>query len=181
VTARRPLAGLAADLARLDAEELPFLVQLDVRIGTGAATTLGFPLDAMGFPLEPNTTASTSWRDTLWLGPDEWLVVAESDQPELLAEQLEEELGRALARVHHSIVDVSAARAIFDLRGPARLERLAIACPLDLHPRSWGPGRCAQTVFGGAPVLLHERPDATRVFVRPSFASYVIALLDSPV
>jgi hypothetical protein len=36
-------------------------------------------------------------------------------------------------------------------------------------------------VFGAAPVLLHERHDATRVFVRPSFAGYAVALLDSPV
>ena len=78
------------------------------------------------------------------------------------------------------MVDVSANRAVFELGGPSRLERLAIACPIDLHPRSWGDGRCAQTVFGAAQVLLHERDDATRVFVRPSFAGYVVDLLDAP-
>jgi sarcosine oxidase, subunit gamma len=169
VTARRPLAVLAAELARLDAEELPFLSQIDVRADPSAASVLGFPA-------RPNTTSTWNESDVLWLGPDEWLVIAEAGrEAELLAE-----LGAALAPGHRSVVDVSANRAALELRGPDRLERLAIACPLDLHPRSWGPGRCAQTVFGAAPVLLHERPDATRVFVRPSFAGYVVGLLDAP-
>jgi sarcosine oxidase gamma subunit len=32
-------------------------------------------------------------------------------------------------------------------------------------------------VFGAAQVLLHEREGATRLFVRPSFADYVVDLL----
>ena len=62
-----------------------------------------------------------------------------------------------------------------EIRG--RLELLASACPLDLHPRAWGDGRCAQTLFGAAPVLLQERSGATRIFVRPSFVDYVVDLL----
>ena len=168
--ARRPFAGLAAELSRLDAEELPFLAQIDVRADPASVT-------ALGFPVRPNSTSSGERADVLWLGPDEWLVVAEAGRKVELLRRLE----AVLAHGHHSVVDVSANRAVFVLRGPDRFERLAIACPLDLHPRSWGPGQCAQTVFGAAPILLHERPDATRVFVRPSFAAYVIALLGSPV
>lgn len=33
---------------------------------------------------------------------------------------------------------------------------------------------CAQTLLAKAQVILHERTDATRVFVRPSFAGYVL-------
>jgi sarcosine oxidase subunit gamma len=170
VTARRPLAGSSAELARLDADELPFLTQIDVRTDPSAVATLGFPR-------QPNSASVWNERDVLWLGPDEWLVVADAGREAELLGKLE----AALNSSHRSIVDVSAARAMFEMRGPDRFERLAIACPLDLHPRSWGPGRCAQAVFGAAPILVHERPDATRVFVRPSFAGYVIALLDSPV
>ena len=169
MTARRPLAGLAAELVRLDADELPFLTQIDVRADPSAVA-------ALGFPRRPNTTSSWNDGDVLWLGPDEWLVVADAGREAKLLGELKAALGSA----HRSIVDVSANRAAFEMRGPDRLERLAIACPLDLHPRSWRPGDCAQTVFGAAPVLLHERNDATRVFVRPSFAGYVLGLLDAP-
>lgn len=170
MTASRPLVAHAAELARLDAEELPFLTQVDVRVDPSSAV-------ALGFPRRPNTSSSWRDRDVLWLGPDEWLVVAGAGVAAGLLEELEAQLGSA----HRSVVDVSAGRAAFELRGPDRHDRLATGCPLDLHPRSWGPGDCAQTVFGAAQILLHERADATRVFVRPSFAGYVVGLLDSPI
>ena len=60
------------------------------------------------------------------------------------------------------------------------LEHLAAACGLDLDPRRWTPGMCAQTLFGQAQVILHQRDErTTRVFVRPSFVGYVEALLDA--
>src|SRR5207344_359508 len=87
------------------------------------------------------------------------------------------ELGSSLAGVHHSVVDVSANRVVIELTGADRPEVLSSACPIDLDPRAWRPGRCAQTLFGAAQILLQERADATRLFVRPSFADYVVDLM----
>ena len=166
MTARSPLAERSSDLDRLDARELAFIAQLDVRVDPSTAANLGFPT-------EPNTATTSSDRDVLWLGPDEWLVVGGPDAAGAIAA----ELGASLAGLHHSVVDVSANRAVLELKGSSRHDPLASACPIDLHPRSWGDGRCAQSVFGAAQVLLHEREGATRVFVRPSFANYVVDLL----
>ncbi len=85
-----------------------------------------------------------------------------------------ERLGSSLAGVHHSVVDVSANRATLDLEGPNRRALLEAACGIDLHPRSWSTWSCAQTLLARVPVILQERPDATRVFVRPSFAGYLL-------
>jgi sarcosine oxidase, subunit gamma len=166
VTARSPLADRAAELSRLGAVELPFLTQIDVRVDPDSAA-------ALGFPVEPNTSVSLGGRDVLWLGPDEWLVIADAGTAPDLLDELEAPTGSG----HRSVVDVSANRAVFELTRADRHELVATACPLDLHPRSWGEGRCAQTVFGTAQILLHERAGATRVFVRPSFAGYVVELL----
>jgi sarcosine oxidase subunit gamma len=166
VTARSALAHRTADLERLEAVEVPFLTQLDVRAEPGAVA-------ALGVPAEPNTVAYGAGWDLLWLGPDGWLVVADPGNAVAIAAALE----GSLSGEHHSAVDVSAARAVLELRGRGRLELLASACPLDLHPRAWGEGRCAQTLLGAAPVLLQERSGTTRVFVRPSFADYVVDLL----
>jgi sarcosine oxidase subunit gamma len=166
VTARSLLAERSGDLERLGARELAFLAQVDVRADPSTAASLGFPA-------EPNTVASGSDRDILWLGPDEWLVVGLGGTAEALVAELETMLGD----VHHSVVDVSANRTAIELAGPSRHELLSSACPIDLHPRSWGDGRCAQTVFGAAQILLQEREGTTRVFVRPSFAGYVVDLL----
>ena len=139
--------------------------QLDVRVDPASATTHGIPTD-------PNT-ATSGGRDVLWLGPDEWLIVGVPGATTAIRHELE----ASLSGLRCSVVDVSANRAVIELAGPSRHDLLSSACPIDLHPRSWGDGRCAQSVFGAAQVLLHEREGVTRLFVRPSFADYVVDLL----
>ena len=165
MTARSPLAERSADLGRVGARELAFLSQIDVRVDPAGATTLGFPTD-------PNT-ATSGGRDVLWLGPDEWLIVGVPGATTAIMHELE----ASLSGLHCSVVDVSTNRAVIELAGPSRHDLLSSACPIDLHPRSWDDGRCAQSVFGAAQVLLHEREGVTRLFVRPSFADYVVDLL----
>ena len=165
MTARSPLAERSSDLELVDARELAFVAQIDVRVGPATAASLGFPT-------VPNTATTTGDRDALWLAPDEWLVVGPG-----AAGAIVDELARSLDGLHHSSVDVSANRVALELGGPSRHDLLASACPIDLHPRSWGGGRCAQSMFGAAQVLLHERDGMTRLFVRPSFADYVVDLL----
>jgi sarcosine oxidase, subunit gamma len=162
--ARSPLAGRAADLAAVGAAEVAFPAQLSLRLDPAEAARLPLPL-----PVEPNTWSRGGGRETLWLGPDEWLVVAEPGSAPALAEELE----LALQGLHHSVVDVSANRAVLELAGADRFELLAQGCRLDLHPRAWRQGGCAQTLLGRVPVLLQERGHATRIFVRASFAVHL--------
>lgn len=161
---RSPLAQRAADLARIVAVEVAFLSQIDVRCDEADAARLGFPM-------EPNTVSGDLTRGALWLGPDEWLVVGLPGAADATVEEFE----AALADAHHAIVDVSANRAVIELRGVDRLELLASGCSLDLDPRAgWVPSVCAQTLFARAQVILQEMDEATRLFVRPSFGNYVV-------
>ena len=113
-------------------------------------------------------------RGVLWLGPDEWLVVGLPGTAADTVAVLEDEL----AGRHHSVVDVSENRAVIELRGADRHALLASGCAIDLDARGgWVPGVCAQTLFARSQVLLQELDGATRVFVRPSFAGYVVDLL----
>src|SRR5437762_3522023 len=70
-----------------------------------------------------------------------------------------------------------AARVAIELTAPGRFDLLAHVCPLDLDPRVWAAGMCAQTLLGRAQVILQERTDTTGILVRPSFADYVVDLL----
>jgi len=131
--------------------------------------------DPRDLPFEqPDPNAMTTWngRDVLWLGPDEWLVVGEAGSEV----SIERELQDALAGHHRSVVDVSSNRVVFDLTDG--LDLLATGCGLDLDASRWRPGVCAQTLFGGAQVILHQLDErTTRVFVRPSFAGYFMERL----
>jgi sarcosine oxidase subunit gamma len=122
----------------------------------------------------PAENAVSAWngRDVLWLGPDEWLVVAEPDAGPTILRELE----HTLSGHHRSILDVSANRIVFELIDA--LEALSSGCGLDLHPTRWRPEMCAQTLFAQAQVILQQRDErTTRVFVRPSFERYVIERL----
>lgn len=172
---RWPLEGRRADLARVStvtdgavhAVDVTGVAQLSLRADPGLVGRLPLPV-----PTDPNSVGRGDGHDVLWLGPDEWLVVTESDPAEVASA-----VATALRGAHHAVVDVSASRAVLELGGPARLGVLASRCPIDLHERAWRDGSCAQTLLGRAPALLQERNDATRVFVRASFAGYVVDLL----
>jgi sarcosine oxidase subunit gamma len=168
---RSPLARRAADLASLGAVEVPFLAQVNVRCGAEQAAALGLPMDA-------DTVTGDRDRGALWLGPDEWLIVgAPGTEAAIVAE-----FDGALGGSHHSVVDVSSNRTVIELRGADRYRLLAGGCGLDLDPAGgWLPGRCAQTLYGRAQVILQEMDGRTRMFVRSSFAGYVVDRLLAPV
>lgn len=169
--ARSPLAHRSSDLATLDAVEVPFLAQVNVRCGAERAAALGLPSD-------PDTVTGDLDRGALWLGPDEWLLVGAPGTEATIVAEFE----RALEGSHHSVVDVSAHRTVIELRGPDRYRLLAGGCGLDLDPAGgWLAGRCAQTLYGRAQVILQEMDGRTRMFVRSSFAGYVVDRLLAPV
>jgi sarcosine oxidase, subunit gamma len=161
----------AASGGELSIRELPFVSQInlradpkDVRLMQSLESGLGFALPAVS-----NTVASREDRRALWLGPDEWLVVGPDGQQEALAQTLRNGLNGG------SIVDVSANRALLEVRGPKARELLAHGIPIDLDARSFGPDHCAQTLLAKAQVIVERRSEEAgfHLYVRSSFASYL--------
>jgi sarcosine oxidase subunit gamma len=180
-TRRSPLSAAAGRLAAatrasggaLRLAELPFLAQIDLRLdpkgpaAEAAGLALGAPL-----PLEPCTAVRSGDLAVLWLGPDQWLVVG----PPGTQEDLEARLRKAAGEAHTSVTDVSAQRTTLLVSGPRARDLLAHGCSLDLHPRVFGTGRCAQTTVARTQVVLVAREEVRAGFwllVRPSFAGYL--------
>jgi sarcosine oxidase subunit gamma len=131
----------------------------------------------VALPVVTNTASGDpDGRHALWLGPDEWLVLGPAGD----APAIESAIRSAADSAFVVTVDVSANRVAFDLSGPAARELLESGCPIDLHPRAFRAGCCAQTLLARAGVLLHQVSDAPRyrVWIRPSFARYLAAWLD---
>jgi sarcosine oxidase subunit gamma len=173
---RSPLDGfdLPGDLL----QEAPFLAQIDLRLAPSDRVAFDAVASVVGSPpLDPNTFTGGPDGSVLWLGPDEWLVVGPSGGEGALESQLRLALGEEAERV--AIVDVSANRTTLELRGANARAALESGCSIDLHPRAFGPGRCAQTLLGRAGVIIQQLTDEPlyRIFVRPSFAIYVATWL----
>jgi sarcosine oxidase subunit gamma len=148
--------------------------QVDLRARGGAVERAARCLSIPALPAA-NRFVATPLGDCFWLGPDEWLVIGPHSSRAASLERLE----RAVGSEDGAVVDVSSARVILELRGPGAREVLASCCAIDLHPRVFGSGQCAQTLVAKAPVLLGQMDDTPtyRLFVRPSLASYVVSWL----
>lgn len=131
-------------------------------------------------PTTPNTVAAANDIEVLWLAPTEWLVRCDLDAQKALEEKLE----TATADQFTAVNDVSGYYTTLTISGRNARELLTRGTPLDVHPRVFGPGKCAQTVFAQASVILIPREAATAYFqmiVRRSFADYVWRWLDSAI
>ncbi|MBB6418115.1 sarcosine oxidase subunit gamma [Streptomyces sp. AK010] len=164
--------------------ELPYLTMVNLRVDPSSETA-GRIETALGAPLPRRCgdTAASGPRTILWLGPDEWLVLSPpeeavaSREPEGVALREPEAvaLRDALGSDPGSVVDVSANRTTLELSGPCARQVLEKGCPLDLHPRAFGPGRAMSTTVGPVSVLLWQVDDAPtyRLLPRSSFADYL--------
>jgi sarcosine oxidase subunit gamma len=151
--------------------ELRFVEQVGLRVRPPVSAWLaGVPL-----PLTPNRIAGMGQLRTLWLGPDEWLVTS----PQGVAPDLIGRLRRALAGRHAMVMDLSASRAVIEIAGKQARTLLQKGCGIDLHPRVFGPGNCAQTVFAKLPVIIDQLSAAPvyRLFVRRSAARWLVEWL----
>lgn len=145
---------------------------LNLRLNPRSSNTLEAAERVLGqaLPLAANTFTAGE-HQVYWLGPDEWLIV--TDVENILG--LGGELAEALAGFHAAVNDVSGGNIKLRLSGVHARTVLAKGCTLDLHPREFGPGQCAQTGLGKAAVLLAAagEPHAWAIIIRRSFADYV--------
>ena len=103
-------------------------------------------------------------RALLWLGPDEFLLLApEGAEPPRLP----------------GTVDVSHRDVGIGVTGPRAQWVINAFCALDLHHSGFPVGMCTRTVFGKAEIMLwRTAADTFRIEVARSFAPYVWACLD---
>lgn len=153
---------------------LPAASRLVLR-GNAASLAPAANVFGVSLPQEACHAATAGGRAALWLGPDEWLLLA----PEPDGENVHAALMQALADVPHSLVDVSHRQIALAVSGPHAEAILNAGCPLDLDPTAFPVGMCTRTVFGKTEIVLwRTMPLAFHVEVWRSFASYAWGLLE---
>jgi sarcosine oxidase subunit gamma len=147
-----------------------FILSGDARVRAAAA-----PLWGASFAQDACRAVVEGTRATLWLGPDEYLLLgADAGREAAMKEALE----RALDGMPHSLVDISHRQFALELRGPHAPAILSGGCPLDLDLDEFPIGMCTRTVLAKADIVLWRiRDDAFHLEVWRSFAGYVTGLL----
>lgn len=122
-------------------------------------------------PIRPKTSATSKGkRSALWLGPDEWLVIA----------PVRDDLMAAVAQVElfHSAVEISHRNIGILVAGSGAVATLEAGCPQDLSLAAFPVGACSRTVFGKVEIVLWRTGEDTfRVECWRSFCDYVLTLL----
>lgn len=121
-------------------------------------------------PSEPMTSATSGNQTVLWMGPDEWLVVASANEREALPAKL----AAALEGLHAAAVEVGESMTVIELTGPRAPDVIAKGCTIDLHPSAFPPGRVVRTLLAKTGIILHQTADTPvyEIYVHRSFADY---------
>jgi sarcosine oxidase subunit gamma len=145
-----------------------FVLRGDSAARAAAERAFGVPVPAVACRAGSNAS-----RAALWLGPDEWLLLAAADDADV-----EASLWQGLHGLAHSLVDVSDRQLGLVVSGAQAALLLNTGCPLDLHESAFPVGMCTRTMLSKAEVVLwRTAPLEFRLEVWRSFAAYVTEYL----
>ncbi len=169
---RRPPQVSAADWLKTLPPAARWVLHGDAQARARAA-----PVWGVGFSETACRATRSGARATLWLGPDEYLLLdlAAREESSLATGAAIEE---ALRDTPHALVDVSHRQFALEVSGPLAEVILRGACPLDLDISQFPIGMCTRTLLAKADITLWRiREDAFHLEVWRSFAGYVGGLL----
>lgn len=129
----------------------------------------------VAIPTRPLTSAGAGDRAALWLGPDEWLLLAPAGETAALTADLMAAVGS-----NGAVVDVSHRQTAVLIEGPKAADVLNAGVPLDLSLKAFPVGMATRTIFEKAEIVLWRTgTERFHLEVWRSFAPYVLALLQA--
>ena len=147
---------------------LPPARRISLRVPAASVDSLSRAI-GLALPQKPKTSASKDSRTALWLGPDEWLIIDDANDPLDACTGVE-----AL----HAAVGISHRNVAISVSGSAAANTVSAGCPQDLSLVAFPVGACSRTILGKAEiVLLRTGEDTFRVECWRSFSDYVFTFL----
>jgi sarcosine oxidase subunit gamma len=167
---REPPAVCATPVLRPLPAAARFILRGNPSVVTAAGAAIGLVMDQA-----PCRASQGGACAALWLGPDEYLLLAPEAEARAHVLALEE----ALRLLPHSLVEVSHRQTGLEISGAHAADILNSGCPLDLDPAAFPVGMCTRTVLAKAEIVLwRTAPEAFRIEVWRSFTDYVVRFLD---
>ena len=111
----------------------------------------------MILPLEANTSSSSDKYTSMWLSPDEWMVVSNNTlDRENNHYEIEELLFNKISKNNlGAITDVSDQFVLINLNGERIFDLLSTGCPLNFNVFEKKTGSVAQTILNQIDTIIH--------------------------
>lgn len=143
--------------------------RISLRAGADAVAGLSTALN-LALPTASKASSQSGPCLAFWIGPDEWLVIDESEADLMGA--------CATSGTIHSATDVSHRNTAILVSGPGASKALNTACPLNLSLKTFPVGAVTRTVFGKIEIILYRMNEQDfRVECWRSFAEYAFGML----
>jgi sarcosine oxidase subunit gamma len=114
--------------------------------------------------------------NSLWLGPNEWLIVSNNEiSKETNTYELEQLLFNEISKSNlGSVTDVTDQFTIFSLSGSNIFEILSKGSPFDFGSGDFGDNKVVQTILNHVDVTIHKKNENNvDLYVRRSFANHL--------
>ena len=143
-------------------------------------TTVGKHLD-MILPTEANTSSSSSKLTSIWLSPDEWLVVSNNKiEKDTNKYDLEENLYNSISKTSlGAVVDVTDQFVMLELKGANIYELFSFGSPFNFNDFKEKKGSTTQTLLNNIDVIIHNKGEnLANLFVRRSFSEHLYSWIN---
>ena len=143
-------------------------------------TTVGKHLD-MILPTEANTSSSSSKLTSIWLSPDEWMVVSnDTIKKDTNKYQLEENLYNSISKTNlGAVVDVTDQFTMLELEGSKIYELFSSGSPFNFNEFKEKKGSTTQTLLSNIDVIIHNKGEnLVNLFVRRSFSEHLFSWIN---
>ena len=140
-------------------------------------TTVGKHLD-MILPTEANTSSSSSKLTSIWLSPDEWMVVSnDTIKKDTNKYELEENLYNSISKTNlGAVVDVTDQFTMLELEGSKIYELFSSGSPFNFNEFKEKKGSTTQTLLSNIDVIIHNKGEnLVNLFVRRSFSEHLFS------
>ena len=143
-------------------------------------TTVGKNLD-MILPTEANTSSSSSKLTSIWLSPDEWMVVSNDlIEKDTNNYELEENLYNSISKTNlGAVVDVTDQFVMLEIEGSKIYELFSSGSPFNFNKFKEKKGSTTQTLLNNIDVIIHNKSEnLVNLFVRRSFSEHLFSWIN---
>tara|TARA_B110000008_G_C16658317_1_gene439700 strand:- start:63 stop:626 length:564 start_codon:yes stop_codon:yes gene_type:complete len=135
----------------------------------------------MILPLEANTSSSSDKYTSIWLSPDEWMVISNNSiDKENNNYEIEELLFNKISKNNlGAVIDVSDQFILINLEGEKVFDLLSTGCPFDFTNFKTKKGAVVQTLLTQVDIIIHHKEQNNiNLLVRRSFSEHLMSWIE---
>ena len=143
-------------------------------------TSVGKNLN-MILPTEANTSTVSDKLTSIWLSPDEWMVVSNDKvQKNNYKYELEELLYNNISKTNlGAVTDLTDQFVLLELKGKNIFELFSSGSPFNFNEFKEKKGTTTQTLLNHIDVIIHHKDqDLVNLFVRRSFSEHLCSWIN---